>query len=244
MQNFEKMRNVIVSGCSRGIGAEIARELLSRGNAVFGFARSETLEIKNLKKDFPEKFFFLPADLSKNYEDVVEKAVFSMGYVDALVNNAAIARDGVFAMLKECDIEESIKINLESSMKLTRLVVREMLLRKSGRIVNISSMSALRGYKGLSVYSASKAALDAFGRALARELGERSITVNSILPGFVETEMSATLSEEQKRKIVARTPLGRLARPADIAKLCAFLISDDAGFITGQSIFVDGGVSA
>jgi len=160
------------------------------------------------------------------------------------VNNSAVAVDGVLATLPEVEIIRMMQVNLIGSILLSRLAVRDMLARGiEGRIINVSSIVGIRGFSGLSVYAATKAGLDGFTRGLAREVGRRKITVNSLLPGYMETEMSQGLESDRLNQIVRRTPMGRLALPEDVVPTVAFLLSDEAAFITGQSIVVDGGSS-
>jgi 3-oxoacyl-[acyl-carrier protein] reductase len=162
-----------------------------------------------------------------------------------LVNNAGIAGEGVLATFPNKDSEHIIAVNLMSTLRLSRLALRILLAsNRGGRIINITSIVGLRGYSGLAAYSASKAGMDGMTRALAREVGRRKITVNSVAPGYLETALSASLGEQQRRQIVKRTPLGRLATVADVIPLVNFLLSDEAGFITGQTLVVDGGISS
>ena len=160
-----------------------------------------------------------------------------------MVNNAGRTDTSVLALSSDEAIEELVDLNLKGTLYLTRLVSRPMLSLGWGRIINISSVVGLSGYRGLSVYSATKAALDGFSRALARELGSRNITVNSVAPGYLTTAMTDELDEQQTRQIIGRTPLGRLGEPADVAEMVEFIASDRAGFITGQVFVVDGGIS-
>jgi 3-oxoacyl-[acyl-carrier protein] reductase len=161
-----------------------------------------------------------------------------------LVNNAGIAAEGVLATFPNVETERVININLVATIRMTRHVLRCMLRqRTSGRIINISSIIGTRGYTGLAAYSASKAGMDGLTRSLAREVGRRNITVNSIAPGYLETEMSARLDKGQRHQIINRTPLGRLGRVEDVLPLLQFLLSDGAAFITGETITVDGGIS-
>ena len=163
--------------------------------------------------------------------------------MDILINNAAIATDGLVALTSDDDLDKMLSVNLRGTILLTRACVREMLRNKWGRIINISSIVGQHGYRGLSVYSATKSGLDGFTRSLARELGELGITVNSIAPGFLETEMTHGLSEKQRNQIIKRTPLKRLGVAGDVTPLVLFLSSDAAQFITGQVITVDGGIA-
>jgi len=164
--------------------------------------------------------------------------------VYGLINNAGVAKAGILATFPDVESERIIQVNLVGAIQMARAVSGVMLQRgKPGRIINISSIIGSRGYNGLSAYSASKAGMDGLTRALARELGRRAITVNSIAPGYIRTEMSSTLDEEQLEQIIRRTPLGRLASAEDVVGLVHFLLSREAGMLTGQTITVDGGVS-
>jgi 3-oxoacyl-[acyl-carrier protein] reductase len=165
------------------------------------------------------------------------------GAIDALVNNAAVAHDGVLAIMPESHIAQMLAINLQASIMLAKECSRRMLARNSGCIVNISSIIADRGFAGLSAYAATKAGMIGFTRSLARELGSRGVRVNAICPGYLETEMSSGLSEQQRNQIVRRTPLGRLGQIDDVVPVVEFLLSPSAAFITGQVITVDGGAS-
>jgi 3-oxoacyl-[acyl-carrier protein] reductase len=167
------------------------------------------------------------------------------GRIDVLINNAGVARDGVIAMFSDTDADAVIDLNLKGTITITRLVVRRMLAANNGgSIVNISSIVGLAGYRGLAVYSATKAALDGFTRALSRELGSRGITVNSVAPGYLRTEMTHGLDADQLQQIVRRTPAGRLGEPGDVARVCQFLTDPVNTYLTGQVIVVDGGLTA
>lgn len=159
------------------------------------------------------------------------------------MNNAAVAYDHVLPLSQDKGLDDTVLVNLTNTIYLTRECLKPMFLRSSGSIVNVSSMLALRGYAGLSLYGATKAGLLGFTRSLAREMGRRGIRVNAVCPGYIETEMSAGLSEEQRTQIVGRTPLGRLAITDDVVPVIRFLACDDSRFITGQEFVVDGGIS-
>lgn len=241
-------RHVIISGVSRGLGLETMRELLVQGYNVSGFSRKVSADIMSIQKSFgAEKFHFDEIDITSSEEltAFMAGAVDKNGVPYALINNAAVAQEGILATLPEIEISRMIQINLEGAFRLTRLCLRHMLTSGTdGRIINISSVVGSRGYNGLAVYSATKAALDGLTRSLARELGKRRITVNSVAPGYMKTAMSAGLSEDNLSQIVRRTPLGRLAEIGDIVPLIIFLLSEQAAFITGQTILVDGGISS
>jgi 3-oxoacyl-[acyl-carrier protein] reductase len=165
------------------------------------------------------------------------------GRIDVLVNNLGIAVDGVLPTMRTQDISQGVQVNLTAALVLSQACSRVMLRQGRGCIVNISSVNAIRGHTGVAVYSATKAGLDGLTRSLARELGPRNIRVNSVAPGYFESEMARGVTEEQKQRIVRRTPLGRLASAEDIANAVYFLVSEQASFITGQILVVDGGIT-
>jgi 3-oxoacyl-[acyl-carrier protein] reductase len=239
-------RVVLVTGGSRGLGAGIVEGFLQAGDTVVTCSRSATEQTDAWAREFPDRFLFEPVDIVDPAASAafVDRVIERFGTIDVLVNNAGIARDGVIAMMLEDDIDTVLDLNLKATFVMTRLVVRRMLRNRSGRIVNISSIVGVSGYRGLSVYSATKAGLDGFTRSLARELGSRGITVNSVAPGYLRTEMSHGLDEAQLQQIARRTPAGRLGDPADIASVVLFLASPDAAFMTGQTLVVDGGLTA
>ena len=240
------VNHVIVSGGTRGLGLAIVRALLEAGYKVSTFARRGSPEAAELAEHAADRFFFQVADISETDQvgAFIIAAVERFGEVYGLINNSAVAQDGVLATLPEIEIGHMLSINLEGTLRLTRHAIRSMLKRPgSGRIVNISSIIGSRGYTGLSVYSATKAGIDGMTRSLARELGSRSITVNSIAPGYMRTEMSSGLGAEQMQQIIRRTPLGRLPDLADVTPLVIFLLDNKAGMITGQTIMVDGGIT-
>jgi len=240
-------RVVVVTGGSRGLGAGIVESFLDSGDLVATCARSATelTEKWAADPDVGSRFLFGTADLSSS-EDAktfVSAVIDRWGRVDVLVNNAGVARDGILAMVPDEDVDTVVDLNLKGTIYVTRLVSKRMLARNSGYIVNISSIVGLSGYRGLAVYSATKAALDGFTRALARELGSRGIVVNGIAPGYLRTEMSHGLDEAQLAQIVRRTPAGRLGEPADIARAVQFLTDPANTYLTGQVLVVDGGLT-
>jgi 3-oxoacyl-[acyl-carrier protein] reductase len=237
-------RHVVISGGSRGLGEAIVGGLLSAGYRVSTFSRSSTPFIEEVQKN--SAFFFAPADLA-NFPSVasfLKESEKHFGPPYGLINCAAIAVDGLLATLAESAIQKVLSINAEGTLRFTRLAVRRMLSARSGGVIlNISSVSSLRGFKGLSAYAFTKGGLDAFTRSLARELGEQKIRVNSVAPGYYDTEMSRNLDADQKAQIERRTPLGRLGTPEDVVGAVLFLLSDQASFITGQLLTIDGGAS-
>jgi 3-oxoacyl-[acyl-carrier protein] reductase len=239
---------VIVTGGSRGLGAGIVQGYLDAGERVATCARSRTDEIDKWAADpaLEGRFLFSEADLSNRDQTAafVKDVIDAWGTVDVLINNAGVARDGILGLTSDDDIDTVIDLNLKGTLHITKLVSRRMLAHGKGHIVNISSIVGLSGYRGLAVYSATKAAMDGITRALARELGSRGIVVNSVAPGYLRTEMSHGLDEEQLGQIVRRTPAGRLGEPADIARIVMFLTAPENDYITGQVIVADGGLTA
>lgn len=244
----QEQRVVIVTGGSRGLGAGLVQSYLDAGERVATCARSRTDEVDRWEKD-PElegRFLFAPVDMSDRdaTAEFVKTVMDAWGQIDILVNNAGVARDGILAVAAPEDVDTVIDLNLKGTIHITHLVSRRMLSRGSGHIINISSIVGLSGYRGLSVYSATKAALDGFTRSLSRELGSRGIMVNSVAPGYLRTEMSHGLDEDQLQQIVRRTPAGRLGEPSDIARVCLFLTAPENDYLTGQVIVADGGLTA
>jgi 3-oxoacyl-[acyl-carrier protein] reductase len=241
-------RVVLITGGSRGLGVGIVEAFLDAGDIVVTCSRSSTERTDAWGSDpaTSDRFYFEAVDIvdGEASHAFVGRVLERFGRIDVLVNNAGMARDGVIGLVSEDDIDAVLNLNLRATFIMTRLVTRRMLLAGSGRVINISSVVGTSGYRGLSVYSATKAGLDGFTRSLARELGSRGITVNSVAPGYLRTEMSHGLDEAQLQQIARRTPAGRLGEPGDIGAVVRFLASDEAGFITGQTIVVDGGLTA
>lgn len=237
--------NYLVTGCSRGVGLEICRVLLEQGHTVYGVARSYTDKFSCLEKEFGNKLFFKSIDLSdsdnvhKNvFKDFVNNKIQLHGYV----NNAAMAYDDIVTNLNLDRLRAMYAVNVFTPMMITKYVIRNMLLHHTkGCIVHISSISAHTGYKGLAMYASSKGALEAFSKDTAREWGELGIRSNVVVPGFMETAMSATLTTEQKDRIYKRTSLKQATSVYSVASTVAFLLSEQACSITGQNIHVDAG---
>ena len=241
-------RVAVVSGGSRGLGMGIARKLIDQGYTVATFSRSSSPFVEEWRARDPEGATFswtaLDAADRAGIQDFVKKVGQRYGRVDALVNNSAIAPEGILTVQPVHEIEQLLKVNLESAIFLTRACIKVMFAGGTGgSIVNISSVNAIRGSTGVAVYSATKAGLDGFMRSLARELGPQHIRVNSVAPGYFESEMTKGMPEGQKAKLIRRTPLGRLATAADVVSAVTFLLSDDASSITGQTLTVDGGLT-
>ena len=236
---------VLISGGSRGLGLAIVTSLLEGGYKVATFSRRPSETVERLKEKYEKTFRFVEGDMSDavSLDRVVRNVEKDCGPIEALINNAGIAIDGVLATMQPTQIEQLISTNLTGTLLLTRLAVRHMIVRSRGSIINISSIIGLRGYAGLAAYSATKAGLDGMTRGLARELGPRNIRVNSIAPGYLETEMTHGLGDAQRDQIVRRTPLGRLGTPEDVLGAVYFLLSPEAGFITGQVFVIDGGIT-
>lgn len=241
-------RTVIVTGGSRGLGVGIVQAFLDAGDRVATCSRTSTEQVAEWQQDpsLEGRFLFVEADLSKREDGTafVNAVVDAWGAPDVLINNAGVARDGILAILSDDDVDTVIGLNLTGTIHVTKLVARRMLAQRSGRIVNITSIVGLSGYRGLSVYSATKSALDGFTRAMARELGSKGITVNSVAPGYLRTEMSHGLDEGQLQQIVRRTPSGRLGEPSDVARAVQFLAAPENDYITGHVLVVDGGLTS
>jgi 3-oxoacyl-[acyl-carrier protein] reductase len=244
------MRNVIVTGGSRGLGLGIARKLSGAGYRVIAIARKENGELTAAMQEAelanPGSFHFVPFDLSDidSISDLVRTLRKDFGSIYGLVNNAGISFEGVLAIMKTSQIEQLLRVNTLSPIVLTKYVVRAMMADGDGRIVNVASIIASTGYSGLSVYGATKASIVGFSRSLAREVGRMGVNVNSVAPGFIDTEMTHSLKEDKRQQIERRSALKRLARIEDVANAVEFLLSDKSKNITGTIITVDAGNTA
>lgn len=237
----------IVTGASRGIGLAIARELAARGSDVVLISRGGCLEqAEAIAKEFGVKTFTFACDVSnsESVKDAFKQAIDALGGVDCLVNNAGITRDGLVLRMKDEDFDNVIATDLRSTFLCTRAVLRTMMGARKGSIVNIASLNGIRTQAGQANYAAAKAGVIGMTKSNSMEFGSRGITVNAVAPGFIDTDMTAAMSEETRAKYAAQIPLGRLGQPEDVAKAVAFLASDDAKYITGQVIGVDGGLNA
>lgn len=239
------MKNVLVTGVSRGVGIEICRVLLVQGFTVYGVARSHTDEFKELENEYSGNIFFKKYDLSdikSCYTAIFKEFITNKIKLFGFVNNAAMAYDDIISNLNILTLENMYAVNVFTPMVLTKYAIRNMLLHNTrGAIVHISSISAHTGYKGLAMYASSKGALEAFSKNTAREWGELGIRSNVVVPGFMETSMSESLSDQQKNRIYNRTSLKQPTDVISVANTVAFLLSDNSKSITGQNIFVDSG---
>lgn len=238
----------VVTGASRGIGRAIALELASRGAFVVVNYNGSKDRAEEVKKEIEaaggkaEVYQCNVSDFEK-CQAFIQDVIKTYGRLDILVNNAGITRDGLLMKMSEADFDSVIETNLKGTFNTIRFASRQMLKQRSGRIINMSSVVGIVGNAGQANYASSKAGVIGLTKAVARELASRGITVNAIAPGFIETEMTEVLSDAVKEASVAQIPLGRFGKPEDIAKTAAFLASDDAGYITGQVIQVDGGMA-
>jgi len=244
------LRNVIVTGASRGLGLAITAALAASGYRVLAIARSMGAELQAVMTAAGQAgrgaVQFHAFDLLEiaAMAQLVTRLRQEVGPLYGLVNNAGIGTAGVLAMMRDEQIETLIRLNTLSPIVLTRHVVRSMMSERAGRIINMSSIVATTGYQSLSVYSATKASLIGFTRALAREVGQLGITVNAVAPGFTDTEMTRELDPKQREQIIRRSALRRLPEPADVAATVKFLLSEEARNITGTTLTVDAGNTA
>lgn len=239
------MRRVLVTGGSRGVGWAVCRRLVGDGWQVMACARRSTREVTELARSHPDQFQFDAVDLGDPVARKRWVKAAGMGEgIDALVVNAAVGLEGLLSLTSEQALRECVELNLVVAMLLAREAVKGMLARgRGGSLVFVSSVAARTGLRGLSVYTATKGGLVAFSRSLARELGARGIRSNCVLPGFLETEMSASLGEAQRAQVLRRTALGRLGQGEDVAGAVSYLLSDDARQVTGTELVVDGGMT-
>ena len=231
--------NVFVSGASRGIGKSIATFFSNNGFKVIGTSRNE-FSIA----DCNDNFIPLKLDITsrENINDCFNYLKDKNLLPNILINNAGITADQIFMRMKDEDWDNVIETNLTGTFNLSKIFIKNMIKNKNGRIINISSVSGLMGNPGQVNYASSKAALSGFTKSLAKEVGSRNITVNSVAPGYIDTDMTSFLDADAKEKIINNIPLGRIGIASDVSELVMFLASDEASYITGQTISVDGGL--
>jgi 3-oxoacyl-[acyl-carrier protein] reductase len=236
----------VITGGSRGIGRAIAMRLSAEGAkvAICGRNLEAAEEVVAEIEAAGATGMAVAADVSResDAEALIQASIKRFGRLDILVNNAGITKDGLLVRMKEEDWDTVLDVNLKGAFFTTRAALRPMLRARGGRIVNISSIAGMMGIPGQANYSAAKAGLIGFTKAVAKEVASRSITVNAVAPGFIETEMTAVLPEDRKRIYLSQIPIGRFGDPTEVAALVSFLVSEAAGYITGQVITIDGGL--
>ncbi len=237
-------KNALVTGASGGIGADIARALHGAG-AVVGLSGTRVDPLEALAAELGDRAHVLPCNLSDAtaVEALPKDAVAAMGSVDVLVNNAGITRDNLFMRMSDEEWASVLEVNLTSTMRLCRGVLRGMMKARWGRIVNISSVVGATGNPGQGNYAASKAGMIGMSKSLAYEVASRGITVNAVAPGFIETAMTDKLNDDQKGKILTQIPAGRMGSPTEIAGAVLYLASPEAGYVTGATLHVNGGMA-
>lgn len=237
-------KRALVTGATGGIGGEIAKALHAQG-AVVGLSGRNADKLASLAGELGERAFVFAADLStaEQVDALVKDATEKMGGIDILVNNAGLTRDNLSMRMKDEEWQEVIDVNLTAPFRLARAVQRGMMKARWGRIINISSVVGTTGNPGQVNYCASKAGMTGWTKAMAQEIASRNITVNCIAPGFIATAMTDALDDGQKDKINATIPAGRMGQPGEIAAASVYLASDEAAYVTGQTIHVNGGMA-
>ena len=242
----DESKIALVTGASRGIGAAIADKLGAAGYIVVGTATSQSGADKISQRLADAKSvgagMVLDVTQTESIEQLLKSVIEMFGAPTILINNAGITKDNILMRMKEDEWLDVVNTNLTAVFRLCKACVRPMTKARWGRIVNISSVVGSMGNSGQSNYSASKAGVEGFGRALAKEIGSRSITVNTVAPGFIDTDMTRDLPEANKDALLSQIPLARLGMPSEIAAVVSFLVSDAAGYITGETIHVNGGM--
>ncbi len=237
-------RKALVTGASGGIGEEIARILHKQG-AIVGLHGTRAEKLEELAHELGERTFVFPANLSDRdaVKALGEKAEADLGGVDILVNNAGITKDGLFVRMSDDDWDSVLEVNLTSVFRLTRELTHPMMRRRFGRIINITSVVGVTGNPGQANYCASKAGMIGFSKSLAQEIATRNVTVNCVAPGFIESAMTHKLNDKQKDAIMGAIPMRRMGTGMEVASAVAYLASNEAGYVTGQTIHVNGGMA-
>tara|TARA_B000000609_G_scaffold99687_1_gene76193 strand:+ start:438 stop:1154 length:717 start_codon:yes stop_codon:yes gene_type:complete len=232
-------KNIFISGASRGIGKSMAQHFAKSNFNVVGTSRNNFKFDNNLENLFPIK---LDVTSRNDVKDCFDELKSKNLLPDILINNAGITADQLFLRMSDDDWDNVINTNLTGTFNLTKIFLKNMIKNKFGRIINISSISGLMGNPGQVNYSSSKAALNGFTKSLAKEVGSRNITVNCVAPGFIDTDMTSYIGDNERNEILKQIPLNKFGLPEDISKLVMFLMSDEASYITGQTISIDGGL--
>ncbi|AWU93946.1 3-oxoacyl-[acyl-carrier-protein] reductase [Azospirillum ramasamyi] len=237
-------KSALVTGASGGIGASIARALYAQG-ATVALSGTRVAPLEALAAELGERAFVVPGNLSEAAatEQLFKDAEAALGKIDILVNNAGLTRDQIAMRLKDEDWQSVIDVNLTAAFRLSRAAMRGMMKRRWGRIVNITSVVGVTGNPGQANYAASKAGLIGMSKSLAAELASRNITVNCVAPGFIATAMTDALNDEQKQKLLPAIPAGRMGQPEEIAAGVVYLASEEAAYVTGQTLHINGGMA-
>ena len=237
-------KTALVTGASGGIGADIARQLHARG-ATVGLSGTRVEPLETLAAELGERAHVLPCNLSdlEAVDALPKQAAEAMGAVDILVNNAGITRDNLFMRMSDEEWDSVLAVNLTATYKLCKGVIRGMMKSRWGRIINISSIVGATGNPGQANYAASKAGMVGMSKSLAYEVASRGITVNAIAPGFIATAMTDKLNDDQKSGIMSQIPAGRMGEPGEIASAVVYLASDEAGYVTGATLHINGGMA-
>lgn len=242
-----KGKTAVVTGASRGIGLEISRTLASHGANIAMVATKENKDLaSSIESEFNVQVVSFACDVSSSemVESTFKKIIETFGAIDILVNNAGITRDCLLMRMKDEDFDDVIRVNLRSVFLCSKAVARHMMGRRQGRIINMASVNGIRTQAGQANYAASKAGVIGITKSNSMEFAARGVTVNAVAPGFIQTDMTAKLNEDTISKFKESIPMKDLGKPADVANLVAFLASDEARYITGQIIGVDGGLNA
>ena len=234
----------LVTGASGGLGAEIAKDLHAAG-ATVALSGTREAALKEVADKLGDRVHIVPCNLSDMdaVDNLIKDAEAAMGQVDILVNNAGLTRDGLAMRMKDEDWDTVLDVNLKSAFKLSKNCLRGMMKRRNGRIINITSIVGVTGNPGQMNYAASKAGMIGMSKSLAQEIAARGITVNCVAPGFIATAMTDELGDAQKEKLLTNVPIGRLGDPKDISAAVLYLASDEAAYVTGQTLHVNGGMA-
>lgn len=234
----------LVTGATGGIGGAVAKALHAQG-ATVGISGTRREALESLAGELGGRVHVLPANLSdaQSVEGLIPAAEAAMGQVDILINNAGVTRDNIFMRMKDEEWETVLRVNLEGAFRLSRSVIKGMMKRRWGRIISVTSVIGTTGNAGQANYAASKAGLIGMSKSIAQEVASRNITVNCIAPGFIATPMTDVLNDKQREGILAKVPMARLGTPEDIASAAVYLASEEAAYLTGQTLHINGGMA-